>query len=84
MPIVHDNELMPLVEKYVNYDEYYKTIAPFLLLEIWEDLSRAYRENIHSQKPKTYNNSPIWFKQVERTNNSNVNNLLVCQSNSSF
>ncbi len=75
---------MPIVERYVNYDEYQKTMVPFLLLEIWEDISRAYRENMHSQKPKTYNNTPIWLKQVGRGNSSNSFSYLVCQSNSLF
>lgn len=80
VPVVQDAELMPTVEKYVNYDEYHKTIFPFLLLETWEEISKAYRDNIHSKKTKTYNNTPIWFKEIDKSKNLNGMNFLICQS----
>jgi hypothetical protein len=38
-PVVDDNELIPLVDRYVSYDDYYKTMFPLLLLETWEEVS---------------------------------------------
>jgi hypothetical protein len=54
------------VDKYVKYEDYYKTNFPFLLLETWEEISKAYRENVHSKKEKTYGSIPIWFKSFDR------------------
>jgi len=81
VPIVKDNELMPIVEKYVNYDEYFKTIFPFLLLETWEEISRAYRDNLYNKKNKRYNDIPIWIKEIDKRGSYNEMNILVCQSN---
>lgn len=81
VPVVQDNELTPIVDKYVNYDEYYKAIFPFLLLETWEEISKAYRENLNCKKEKTYGNIPIWSKVIEINESFSDMSILTCQSN---
>ena len=73
--------MTPIVDKYVNYDEYYKAIFPFLLLETWEEISKAYRENLNCKKEKTYGNIPIWSKVIEINESFSDMSILTCQSN---
>ena len=81
MPVVANEELMPIVDKYVNYNEYHKAIFPFLLLETWEEISRAFRDNLAKKKDKVYSNIPIWSKCIEKSETFPEMSILKCQSN---
>ena len=70
---------MQTVDKYVKYEYYFKTYFPFLLLETWEEISKAYRENIHSKKEKTYSNNPFWLRSLDKTETKL--GLVIIQSN---
>lgn len=63
-PVVEDSEMTPLIDLYVNYDDYYKAMFPLLLLETWEEITRAWKE-ITYLKMKT-EERPMWLKCMER------------------
>lgn len=83
-PVVLNEELTPIVDKYVTYDDYHKAIFPFLLLETWEELSKAFRENLTNKKEKTYSNIPIWSKCIEKSDTFREMSILKCQSSFSL
>ncbi|RNA04646.1 putative helicase senataxin [Brachionus plicatilis] len=64
-PVVDDQELGPLIDSYLSYDDYYKTMFPLLLAETWEEIFHEWKE-AKRHEPKRYQNSPIWLKSVDK------------------
>ena len=78
-PVVSDQELMPMVHLYTSYDDYYKAVFPLLLLETWEELSRAFKELKSRNEQRTFDN-PIWIKSFQLVDGFEIV-ALTCQSN---
>lgn len=78
-PVVDINELIPVIDNYLSYDDYYKTMFPLLLSETWEDIFKNWRD-IKNDK-KTYQNMPIWLKAVDKIDSCPDLVVLTCQSN---
>lgn len=64
-PVVQDQELGPLIDSYLSYEDYYKTMFPLLLAETWEEIFNEWKETKRHEM-KTYQNSPIWLKSVDK------------------
>ena len=72
-PIIdQQKELFPIVDKFKSYDDYYKTMFPLLLLETWEEITKAWRElqiiNERNEKKSYYKQQdvPILLKSVDK------------------
>ena len=82
-PIVLNDEITPIIELYISYEDYYKAMFPLLLLEIWAEITRAWKE-LKQDKNAAGKSMPMWLKETEKnTKNPELNNL-VCQSGSYF
>ena len=67
-PVV--DELFPMVDKFKSYDDYYNTMFPLLLSEMWEEITKSWREQKQNRPEKrSYNNSHIWLKSTEKLGN---------------
>ena len=78
-PIIDDKkELHINVDKFVSYGDYYKYMFPMLLLETWEEIRNSLKEQQKKSKEKrTYQNAPIWLKEIHKYNeNSNLVKLV--------
>ncbi|CAF0885667.1 unnamed protein product [Brachionus calyciflorus] len=62
--VIPSDNVGPLIDNYLSYKDYYKTMFPLLLSEIWEDIFRDWRET--KNEIKLYQNSPIFLKSVDR------------------
>ena len=80
-PIIGPNELYPIVDKFKSYDDYYKTMFPLLLLETWEEISNAWRENHAENERRRSSNVPIWLKAIENFDKTHRIIKFVFQSN---
>jgi hypothetical protein len=81
-PIINKDELLPCVDTYLSYDDYFNAMFPFLLLEIWEELTRAHRESLNNINNKNENEVllPIWLKKIEKNKLNSDLIQLTCQS----
>lgn len=64
-PVVEDQELGPLIDSYLSYEDYYKTMFPLLLAETWEEIFNEWKDSKRNEF-RTYQNSSILLKSVDK------------------
>lgn len=64
-PVVDNQELEPLIDSYLSYEDYYKTMFPLLLAETWEEIFNEWKDS-KRHEVKTYQNSSICLKSVDK------------------
>ena len=69
-PIVDKSEFFPMVDQFKSYYDYYNTMCPLLLCEMWEEITKGWRELKQNRTDRrSYSNMPIWLKSIEKLGN---------------
>jgi hypothetical protein len=81
-PVVNDDELLPLIDSYLSYADYFKAMFPLLLCETWEDIYRTWKERkaIVAQQRQGEESTSIWIKSFSQLERNSGLITLTCQS----